>query len=210
MQPRSHAKLMRKLVTLVFANTFLAALLFPLTSAARLPIEEVQREFQARYYFINGSYVQWPACSCQTPAPAFPADGFYGDLDHNPVFAVQLVQDLANQFYGTVLYQNFLNTPDGITGIKDQVNQPANYQQGDVSPIVDGIDMSSPGSIDSSNFTNCFQVLRGYIEKLNYVSCGADAVDAAWRGGTGTTNSAGGCSGAKTQASCRLGQRDLD
>src|SRR6266478_3402092 len=59
----------------------LCGLFCVLSAQAELHVEQVQRDFQARYHVITGNYIQWPSCSRgQSPAPAFPKDGFYGDL----------------------------------------------------------------------------------------------------------------------------------
>src|SRR5262249_39675356 len=41
-----------------------------------------------------------PPCRSGTPAPLYPPDGFYGNLNGDPLFAAYLVQDVAFQFYG--------------------------------------------------------------------------------------------------------------
>src|SRR5438552_9069931 len=61
--------------------------IFSLSSldSLRAGVEQVQRDFQARYHLVTGNYLQWPQCSAgQTPAPQFPKDGFYGDLTEDP------------------------------------------------------------------------------------------------------------------------------
>ena len=98
--------------------------------SARIPIERLQREFQGRYSLLSARdswsprYVPWPACECGTPAPHFPPDNFYGDLDRNPALARLLVEDLATKFltnwYGSdrldaqPIYMYFLATADGV------------------------------------------------------------------------------------------------
>ena len=91
----SHTIAMRRTSFFLLATALLTVLLLPRAVHARIPIEQAQREFQGRYYFGTGGYVTWPPCACRTPAPAFPADKFYGDLDNNPSLAVQLVRNLA-------------------------------------------------------------------------------------------------------------------
>ena len=196
----SNSNCMRRAQDLMFAVPLLAALLLPQTLRASLPIEEVQREFQARYYFINGSYVQWPACACQTPAPAFPTNGFYGDLDHNPVLAVQLVQDLANKFFPgyNPLYGNFLNTPDGSSGIDGQASPPPNYTDTDFPTSVNGVDLTL---VTMDSYPNCFPILRGYIETLNYVLGSAGPVNLATKENGGAGASTNSCDEAKQLAS---------
>ena len=54
-------------------------------SKAGIKIEQAQRAFQGRYWFLTSNYVMWPDCTCGT-APNFPMDGFYGDISKNPVW----------------------------------------------------------------------------------------------------------------------------
>jgi hypothetical protein len=68
---------------------------------ARIPIEQLQRQIQERFYFLTyGNYIIWPACRSGQPAPLYPPDGFYGNLDNDAYFAAYLVQDAAHQFFG--------------------------------------------------------------------------------------------------------------
>ena len=139
-------------------------------ASARIPIEEVQREYQARVFVVSAGYIGWPACQCGTPAPNFPPDGFYGDLDHEKEFATQLVQDLASKFYGDhEIYDGFLNTPDGTTHIQNSPTFPNNYAQADFPPNVAGADMTNPSTITTNNSPQCLAALRAYIMQLNYL-----------------------------------------
>ena len=73
-----------RILLVIFTVTVLGSL--------RADVEQVQRDFQARYHLVGGSYLQWPQCSSgQTPAPQFPKDGFYGDLTEDPDKGVELV-----------------------------------------------------------------------------------------------------------------------
>src|SRR4051812_4187799 len=83
------------------------------TVYGRIQIEKMQRAFQARYYFGHCFYVGWPSCPCGRPAPAFPPDDFYGDLDNDPELAASLVADLAGKFfdpYDSPIWSNFTKT----------------------------------------------------------------------------------------------------
>jgi RHS repeat-associated protein len=187
----------------VFAVSLLAALLLPQTLRASLPIEQAQREFQARYYFIKGTYVPWLPCACQTPAPAFPPDGFYGDLTSNRALEVQLVRDLATKFNTLALYQYFLNTPDGHAGIEGTP-----YNPGAWGPVYyfQSSDMPLPTTIDQSNDAACLQTLLTYLNKLNYVLAPSEPTymglpGMAFRTGRGELTNADGCDLAKAAAS---------
>src|SRR5437016_699083 len=60
----------------------------PQLTEAQVPIESMQREFQARFHFVTyGNYVLWPPCRSGLPAPLYPPDKFYGDLSGDPLFA---------------------------------------------------------------------------------------------------------------------------
>src|SRR5439155_24757179 len=68
---------------------------------ATVTIEQAQRDIQARFYFLTGgNLLMWPPCRSGAPAPSYPPDGFYGNLDSDLSYAAYLVQDAANQFYG--------------------------------------------------------------------------------------------------------------
>src|SRR5437867_11406077 len=82
---------------------------------AELRVEQVQRDFQARYHLVTGGYLTWPKCSgSESPAPHFPKDGFYGDIIQDPDKGVEVVRDLVQKFYSAnVIYTNFINAPNG-------------------------------------------------------------------------------------------------
>ena len=110
---------------------FLGCWIFCGNVVAALTIEEVQRDFQARYHAATGSYLTWPPCSKGTPAPAFPKKGFYGDLNENPDLAVLLVQDLVEKFYfDDPIYTNFMNAGNqsdfqGVSALPDNFSEGA-------------------------------------------------------------------------------------
>lgn len=136
---------------------------------ASIPIEQVQREWQGRHYFIYGTYTAWPECLCATPAPAFPEDGFYGDLDHNPILAMQLVQSLASVFISEHIYDCFLNTADGTNGIAGLTSNTLTYYEAGDFPTT-GVDFDL-SNVTTNNYLTCFGVLRGYVERLNWMPC---------------------------------------
>jgi RHS repeat-associated protein len=175
----SKATAMRKPFLLAVGGTLLALLLLPEALRGSIPIEEAQREFQARHYFINGKYVPWPACMCGTPAPAFPTNQFYGDLDHNPVLASQLVQDLANHFLATpALYGAFLTTPDGTEGIDGESSIPRGYIADDFATSGTNFDLRQ---VTTNSYPQCFKVLKSYIKRLAAVSCDVSITNFDWR-----------------------------
>ena len=162
----------------LFFATLLAILFLPSAAWGRIPIEAVQREFQARYYFINGTYVYWSADKCGYGAPFYPPDGFYGDLDNDPEFAAILVQNLAEEFYALdpgessviPVFNYFIDTPDGHTGIEGQTTLTLESPPApSCPPTGSGFDMSVIANITTANYVTCFAVLKGYIEYLNYV-----------------------------------------
>jgi RHS repeat-associated protein len=185
--------------------TLMVALL-PTALLGSIPIEQAQREYQARYYFLYGQYVPWPGCACAVPAPAFPPDDFYGDLDSNRTLAVQLVRDLARKFYPdppTVrLYERFLKTPDGRSGIDGtsyDVNPspPGSYTINEFSPSVAGADMTHTNTITEVNYHQCLQALLSYIRKCNCVSAACSMTNAAHSAGAGWGTNDNGCAVAK-------------
>src|SRR5436309_10852955 len=77
---------LRNRMPLVVAALLLTVL--PRLCTAQVPIEQMQREFQARFHFVTyGNYVLWPPCRSGMPAPLYPPDKFYGDLSGDPLFA---------------------------------------------------------------------------------------------------------------------------
>jgi hypothetical protein len=79
-------------------------------------IEASQRAFQKRYEFWSGGgAVTWPANSCACPAPAYPADNFYGDRALNSGKAVEVVDHLHDQVAWFCGY--FVSTYSGMSNI---------------------------------------------------------------------------------------------
>ena len=72
-----------------------------LPQESKAGIEQLQRQIQERFHYLTyGNYIVWPACRSGQPAPLYPPDGFYGNLDNDPFFAAYLVQDASFQFFG--------------------------------------------------------------------------------------------------------------
>ena len=72
-------------------------LLVPLSLYGGTNIEKVMREFQARYYCVCTNFYIWPDCY-GGPAPSYPKDGFYGDIEEDPELGVRLVDSLKTAF----------------------------------------------------------------------------------------------------------------
>jgi len=176
--------------------TFLVALVLLGTAQARIAIEQAQRELQGRYQFVTSTNVNWPACSC-SPAPAFPKDKFYGDLDNQREFACQLVQDLAIKFYGSdtnsPIYPSFIRTTNGISGLVGWNGYgPFYFAQGDFPLVLNGVDISQGGTavtnITITNFPTVFTTLRQYIEELTCLPCDAGFTNVASHVGPACTD----------------------
>ena len=193
----------------LWAVLVLLGLGFAEVGQARLPIEQLQREYQGRYYFLSGLYLGWPACECGTPAPPFPRSDFYGDLDHSPSLTLLLVQDLAGKFYNSAsIYAQFLNTTDGISNIEGQPDLPIFYLESDVPPVIGNADMRDPSTITLQNCTNCFYALKGYIEKLKFLPGPKELVSVAANGydvRIGADGDTNGCEAAEAKASAAWG-----
>jgi RHS repeat-associated protein len=86
---------------------------------ARIPIEQAQREFQTKAMVVYGG-VRWPAsgksCGMSTPAPAYPRDGFYGDLTQDPTLGMELVKDLGQKLDDNFFLGRFIKNPDTLAG----------------------------------------------------------------------------------------------
>src|SRR5438046_9955311 len=88
------------IAVLLFLMIFFA-LLEPKGAQAGIGIEQMQRQVQARFHYLTfGNYLVWPPCRSGLAAPLYPPDGFYGNLDDDPLFASYLVADLWEQLYG--------------------------------------------------------------------------------------------------------------
>jgi hypothetical protein len=135
--------------------TVLACLCVPLAAQARIKIEDLQRQFQARYVVVTeGGTVKWPDCACG-PAPAFPKEDFYGhDLDDAK--AMELVSDLQEKFYGAnKIYSSFVN----IQALENSENITY-FTSSDFPPAT---------NVTMPNFHQIFTNLQASILKLHYL-----------------------------------------
>ena len=191
----------------------LAAVILPqaLRGASGIPIERAQRELQARWCFVNASseLLSWPASSCKL-APAFPPDGFYGNLDKDTRLARDLVRDLAEQFYDSGLYLSFLATTDGVNWLPNHTpftiySQSCYDTTHDFPPSSVGLAGSGglewdTSGITTSNYGACLTNLLNYIESLSWMSQNLSYTDAAyWE--SDTADSTVSCDQAKAMAS---------
>ncbi|HEX5154387.1 MAG TPA: RHS repeat-associated core domain-containing protein [Parafilimonas sp.] len=121
-------------------------------SYAQIAIERAQREFQARYYFINKTYVAWPPINDSTQN--YWADGAYGDLFKNPAKGASLVSDLAGKFFGgTAIYGSFTNYDiEGYTYIPYYTKNNFEYV--------------NPNDVNTTNYISEFGKLERDIAKL--------------------------------------------
>jgi hypothetical protein len=141
---------------------FLAVIALPAVAPARIPIEEVQRELQGRYYYLTGKYFLWPANQCGKPAPHFPPNDFYGDLDgeSGKALAVDLVRNLASNFYSppwpqSPVYASFAATTNGFDGLQGRTDLlwgwMPQYTVDNVPSMIGDADMQSPNPINASS-----------------------------------------------------------
>jgi hypothetical protein len=175
--------------------------LLALPAQAGIDIELLQRELQARFHYLTeGNYIVWPPCACQA-TPLYPPKGFYGDLDHDTLFATALVQDLADEFfayrlhsigyhrtslytitddslfnnlYDYQLYLFWLDTDGDLDGAN---STPDSYSDDDF-PLQGTLQGSAFDftNITADNYTNCFLALSNYINKLVYIRLGDDVL----------------------------------
>jgi hypothetical protein len=157
----------------------IAVLFFSVCAHAEMNIEQLQREFQARFNFdTEGNYVLWPPNKCGSPAPLYPPDGFYGSLDNDPEFAAYLVSDLCAQFYGgyeplyiTGNLQFDYNSNNGLwapvflknSNIAGQASPPPYYSSADFPTSGAGFNLTA---VTAANYAQCFFTLRKYVEGL--------------------------------------------
>jgi len=148
-----------------FFHRGLLILLFLLSAwpaAARIQVEEAMRQLQDRYHFIQvmagntNGYVQWPSCGC-LPAPHYPKNDYYGDLDEDKLLAVELVKSLFAAFDGA--YSGFVRSTDGIEHIDGcDPDTVRNYLEADF-PNRDVI-------VTEQNYPDRFDLINGYIKML--------------------------------------------
>lgn len=145
---------------------------------ANPPIERLQRELQARHYFLTQDYYSWPDCR-DGKAPAFPKDGFYGDISLDPELGVRLVRDVAGKFYlgppDRRMYRHFLNTDDGKNGIEG-------YSTVD-SFLFFEFPFIAPEDINKDSYLQKLQTLLDQVLQLKWVFIDNRWYDAAWNAG---------------------------
>lgn len=140
------------------------------TSAAGLTVEQVQRDYQIRYKAVTGSYLTWPECksSSGTPAPAYPKDGFYGDLSTDPDKAVMVVQDLVQKFYtDDKIFDKFLNITD-FSQIEGASSLP-------VFP-----DEQPPSSVTAANYSDVLQQIESELSKMKFFKAITWQISYSW------------------------------
>jgi len=151
----------------------LVILWFAFLGSLRAGVEQVQRDFQARYHLVAGNYLQWPECSAgKTAAPQFPKDGFYGDLTEDLDEGVMIVQDLVQKFYSdSVIYTYFVNAPNGQSDLEG-AGSIDNYTADDMVVI-------QAAEVDTDNYMNLLAVLASQMAKLTLIQVPATQVIAA-------------------------------
>jgi hypothetical protein len=129
---------------------------------AQLQVEQVQRDYQARYHYVTGRYLQWPECGDgQTPAPQFPKNGFYGDLTQDPDKGVEVVSNLVQNFYwASPIYASFVkatnyNDLQGASTI-------ATYSAADLQPIPQASD------VNASNYMDLLSTIAAHLAGMNF------------------------------------------
>jgi len=152
---------------LTCGRLLLAALLPMLFARADLFLERTLREYQARYHYLTGAYVEWPH-NYQAPAPHFPPDGFYGDPLKDPDLGVIVVQNLSDTFLytkcmGSPLYVWFAKTSDGQENIEGCSSVPT-YTADDF------LDLINAGLINRSNYVWALSRLREHIRSLKWLN----------------------------------------
>lgn len=144
-------------VALVFGLLFAA-----LSVSAQVTVEQIQRDFQARYYLMMSNYLKWPDCISGSPAPNFPKDGFYGDLSENPDKAVEVVSNLVQQFYfSNIVYSSFVKAPNGEADIEGST-VITNYISADMN-VFQGSD------VNANNYAAILGSLAADMRKLRLV-----------------------------------------
>ena len=144
-----------------------------------------------------GNYLVWPDCRCGTvPAPLYPPEGFYGDLDNNPQFAAELVQNLADQFYGGDYLNTYGNGPYNHTRSHRYTGRGEPFDSFGDEPLCSWLWLNTDGDLEGAstvppfytttdfpitgsgfdlsyvtmaNCTNSADVLKRYINTLTFV-----------------------------------------
>ncbi len=181
-----------------------AALCLAGTARAGIGIEKAQRELQGRFYSVSGGqYLTWPPCPCGKPAPHFPPDNFYGDLENNRPYAAMLVSNLAVNFYGPGWLTFFAKTSDGIENVENCSNAPPSYTANDFpGEVLPGVDLEHSTGITTSNYPACFTNLQNYILRCRYINVGGGILDPPGQDFLASQSDwlTNGCDAAKAQA----------
>jgi RHS repeat-associated protein len=168
---------MRKKLTILIAAALLSLAIRPVETRAGAPgsppngisVTSVQRELQARYFVLSSNYIVWPPCPCGSPAPHFPPEGFYGDLDKDRVLAASLAQNIADNFYTAFFASGHWLKTNSLEGLQINVGTgyvvpPSTYTLTDVPSSVGSLDLENP---TTNNYGDCLKKLSGYVTELN-------------------------------------------
>jgi len=171
----AEAPVTRLALILLFGAAFLPGVSSLL--GAGISVEQVQRDFQIRHKQVRGNYVPWPKCSTgETPAPAFPKDGFYGDLTEDPDKGVEVVRVLYGTFYITnKIYDEFVKAPNGYGDLENMPSIGV-YGLADMPPINHPNSPDPVTDVTSANYVQTLQLLAGYIQKLRLIKVTAEQV----------------------------------
>jgi RHS repeat-associated protein len=161
-----------RLLSNILVRTSLTLLLLSETTfGAGLEIEQVQRAFQIRYKTIyDGPPLVWPNSSgSPSPTPAYPKDGYYGNLNENPDEGVRVVQDLVRQFYSdNVIYTSFVKTTNGYDGIEGSTTI-ANFAVNDLQTF-------STNDVTITNYFGILQTMALQLTNLQFLKVSASQV----------------------------------
>ena len=125
----------------------------------------------------DGDFYYWPGGKPNEYKPAIrmPFDGYYGE-NLDPEFAVQLMNNIVNVFYGTSniapLYSGFIKNSETIAGIEN--SDSANiiyYQQSDFpyNYVSDSGLSVNLQSITTENYRSAFTAMMDYVSRLTHV-----------------------------------------
>ncbi len=140
------------------------------SSGQGIQIEQVLRDFQARHQLVTGTNVPWlPCLANSTPAPPFPKNGFYGNLNENPDEGVRILTNLVERFYtNNVIYTAFVKAPNGYSSIEN-VTTIDNYASSDMTFV-------SWNEITTETLAQKLQVVADQVAKLILIKTNATQV----------------------------------
>ncbi|MBQ7590292.1 MAG: RHS repeat protein [Verrucomicrobia bacterium] len=136
-------------------------LLVPLSLYGGINVEKVMREFQARYYYVCTNFYIWPDCY-GGPAPSYPKDGFYGDIEEDPELGVRLVNSLKTAFEDGLYTDFYKSSFEGKTNYE----LPDSYTSND---------FQFP-TVTVSNYMSVLKQIEDSIYLLTYPMNGLDGV----------------------------------